>query len=52
VLAYARGDTIAVALNLSGEPRPLPVGGEVLLSTHLDAGADELRPDEGVVLRL
>jgi alpha-glucosidase len=52
VLAYARGDDIAVALNLTGEPRPLPVHGELLLSTHLDGGTDRLRPAEGVVLRL
>ena len=52
VLAYARGDRHAVALNLTGEPRPLPVGGEVLLSTHLDGGGRALRADEGVVLRI
>jgi alpha-glucosidase len=52
VLAYARGDEHAVALNLTGEPRPLPVAGEVLLSTHLDDGAGRLRADEGVVLRI
>jgi alpha-glucosidase len=52
VLAYARGDRHAVALNLTAEPRPLPVDGDVLLSTHLDHGAGSLRPDEGVVLRI
>ena len=52
VLAYARGDRHAVALNLTGEPRPLPVRGEVVLSTHLDGGGDRLRADEGVVLRI
>jgi alpha-glucosidase len=52
VLAYARGDRTAVALNLSGEPRPLPVDGTVLLSTHLDGGVARLRADEGVVLRI
>jgi alpha-glucosidase len=52
VLAFARGERIAVALNLTGEPRPLPVRGEVLLSTALDGGAGRLRPDEGVVLRI
>ena len=52
VLAYARGERTAVALNLTGEPRPLPVAGDVLLSTHLDGGGDGLRGDEGVVLRL
>jgi alpha-glucosidase len=52
VLAYARGDRHAVALNLTGEPRPLPVAGEVVLSTHLDGGGASLRADEGVVLRI
>ena len=52
VLAYARGDRHAVALNLTGEPRPLPVRGELRLSTHLDGGAERLRADEGVVLRI
>jgi alpha-glucosidase len=52
VLAYARGDDHAVALNLTGEPRRLPVAGEVLLSTHLDRGGASLRSDEGVVLRI
>ena len=52
VLAYARGERTAVALNLTGEPRALPVQGELLLSTHLDGGARALRADEGVVLRI
>jgi alpha-glucosidase len=52
VLGYARGDDVAVALNLTGEERPLPVRGELLLSTHLDGGAEHLRADEGVVLRI
>ena len=52
VLAYARGEDTAVALNLTGEPRPLPVAGEVVLSTHLDGGGEALRADEGVVLRI
>jgi alpha-glucosidase len=52
VLAFARGDRHAVALNLTREPRPLPLSGEVLLSTRLDGGAPCLRADEGVVLRI
>jgi alpha-glucosidase len=52
VLAYTRGDDHAVALNLTGEPRPLPVAGELVLSTHFDGGDDALRADEGVVLRI
>jgi alpha-glucosidase len=52
VLAYTHGDDFAVALNLTGEPRPLPVVGDVLLRTHLDGGGESLRADEGVVLRI
>jgi alpha-glucosidase len=52
VLAYARGEHHAVALNLTDEPRPLPVAGELVLSTHLDGGDGTLRADEGVVLRI
>ena len=52
VLAYRRGERVAVALNLTGEPRPLPVDGELLLSTHLDDGDAGLRAGEGVVLRI
>jgi alpha-glucosidase len=52
VLAYARGARTAVALNLTGEPRPLPVAGEAVLSTHLDGGGPALRGHEGVVLTL
>ena len=60
VLAYFRDDGFLVALNLGGRPQrvPLPRGGAVVLSTHLDR-ADErvgetlqLRPDEGLILRL
>jgi alpha-glucosidase len=51
VLAYARGERTAVALNLTGEPRPLPVAGEIELSTHSGGGGRGLRPHEGVVLR-
>jgi oligo-1,6-glucosidase/alpha-glucosidase len=52
VLAYARGERTAVALNLTGDPRPLPVAGEIVLSTHLDGGGPALRGHEGVVLTL
>ena len=48
-LVYARGDRWTVALNLSDEPVPLPVGGRVRLSTHPEPG-DALRPNEGVVV--
>ena len=52
VLAYARGERTAVVLNLTGEPRPLPVDGEIVLSTRLDGGGAALRGHEGVVLTL
>jgi alpha-glucosidase len=52
VLAYVRGERTAVALNLTGEPQPLPVAGEIVLSTHLDGGGPALRGHEGVVLTL
>jgi alpha-glucosidase len=53
VLAYLRGPRTAVAVNLTGEPRPLPVAGDVVLSTHFDGGGSSgLRADEGVVLRI
>jgi alpha-glucosidase len=54
VLAYRRGERTAVALNLTGEPRPLPVTGDIVLSTDLDGagGGATLRADEGLVLRI
>jgi alpha-glucosidase len=60
VLTYTRGDSFLVALNLGGRPQraPLPRGGVVVLSTHLDRAEErvgetlELRPDEGLILRL
>jgi glycosidase len=59
VLAYRRGDRLAVALSFSAEPRPVawPAGARTLLSTHLDreAGAappDRLRGGEGIVAEL
>ena len=52
MLAYARGERTAVALNLTAEPRPLPVAGAIVLSTHLDGGGRGLRPHEGVVLTI
>ena len=57
LLAYERraGDSrLLIALNLGGEPLPLPEaakGAERLLST-LAGEADELRGNEGLVLRL
>ena len=58
VLAYRRGSGTAVALNFTGEPQTLGLGGEVLLSTELDRDGEavrgelRLRPGEGVVLAL
>ena len=55
VLAYERvadGERIAIALNLSGEPRRCDLSGELLLSTHGDrAAGGVLRGDEGLVIR-
>jgi alpha-glucosidase len=60
VLAYLRGKTFLVALNLGSRPRrlPLPPNGTVVLSTQLDRTNEragnilELRPDEGLIVRL
>lgn len=59
VLAYRRGERWVVALNLTDRPRrwPLPGEGRVAVSTHGGQPPStrdvlELRPDEGVVLRL
>ena len=58
VLAYRRGSSTVVALNLTGEPATAEVSGEVVLTTELDgregevvAGALALRPGEGAVVR-
>ena len=57
LLAYERragGSRLLIALNLGGGPAPLPEpahGAERLLST-LPGAADELRGNEGVVVRL
>jgi len=60
VLAYLRGGTFLVALNLGAQPQRVELvrGGTVVLSTHLDraeervAGTLQLRPDEGLIVRL
>ncbi|HUQ75871.1 MAG TPA: alpha-amylase family glycosyl hydrolase [Burkholderiales bacterium] len=64
VLAYVRraqeGSDFLVALNLGPRPQVLraPFTGAIALSTHLDRSAEpvsgqlELRPDEGVIVRL
>ncbi|CUH39233.1 Oligo-1,6-glucosidase [Jannaschia seosinensis] len=55
VFAYERnyGDSrIGVALNFSDQPRPAVFEGEVLLSTEGDEATDDLRPNEGRVVRL
>ena len=65
VLAYLReapGERLLVALNLSGLPQALPLGGltgRMRLTTHLDGREGEhltgelrLRPDEGAVIAL
>jgi alpha-glucosidase len=59
VLAYRRGDALAVALNFSARPQPVawPAGARVLLTTHLDVpegtpAPAELRGGEGIVATL
>ncbi|GAA5335943.1 MULTISPECIES: alpha-amylase family glycosyl hydrolase [Thermus] len=59
VYAYLRGEGWLVALNFTDKEKalPLPRGGRVVLSTHLDREERvgdllRLRPDEGVVVRL
>ncbi len=58
VFAYLRGGEVLVALNFTSDPQRLSVpAGEILLSTHLDrygavGGVLELRPDEGVIVKL
>jgi len=50
VLAFTRGEAIVAAVNFRGEPAPLPVTGERLISSapHTAGG---LRPYEAVLLR-
>jgi alpha-glucosidase len=60
VLAYLRGDSFLVALNLGAQPQHLPLArrGAIVLSTHLDRSEErvtntlELRPNEGLIVRL
>ena len=60
VLTYLREDRFLIALNIGSTPQRigLPRAGAIVLSTHLDraeervAGTLQLRPDEGVVVRL
>jgi alpha-glucosidase len=55
VFAYARGGKYTIALNFTGETKRVEMGGEVVISTHLDREGYEdnveLRPYEGVILR-
>ena len=54
VFAYKRGGKYIIALNFTGDIKPLSFGGEIVLSTHLDREGYEdnveLRPHEGVIL--
>jgi alpha-glucosidase len=57
VFLYERkceNETLLIALNFSGEARPLPgITGEVLLSTCVDETQEiRLRPHEGLLIRL
>lgn len=55
VFAYRRGGKYTVILNFTDEPKQLVLGGDVVISTHLDREGYEdnveLRPYEGVILR-
>jgi len=48
VLRFARGDSLAVAINLSAEEAPSGLAGEVLEG----AAGSELRPGEGVIVKI
>jgi hypothetical protein len=54
VYAYTRGGKYVIALNFTGETKPLALSGEIVVSTHLDrdgkVDALELRPNEGVIM--
>ncbi|HEX8647418.1 MAG TPA: hypothetical protein VF715_11000, partial [Thermoleophilaceae bacterium] len=58
VLAYRRGPSHLVMLNLADEPRPAPRAGPIVRATHaarLPAGSrspDRLAPGEGCVALL
>jgi len=52
VWAWRRGDSTAVALNLSGSPASLSLAGDVLLSTSGRDDSSRLESWEGVVVAL
>ena len=52
VWAWQRGDSTAVALNLTDSPVSLTLAGDVLLSTRGRDDPSRLEPGEGVVVAL
>ena len=52
VLAWVRDEELLVAVNFSAEPRPLELGGELLVSSDPDRTGDGLGPHEAVIVRL
>ena len=52
VLAWVRDEQILAAVNFSGEPRPLPGRGSVLVSSDPDRAGDGLGPHEAVIVSL
>jgi alpha-glucosidase len=49
VVAYRRGGHV-VAVNTTGEPRPSPANGEIVLATHGEPGTDILAPHAAVIV--
>jgi alpha-glucosidase len=52
VLAWVRDEELLVAVNFAGEPRPLELKGELLVSSDPDRAGDGLGPHEAVIARL
>ncbi len=53
VYAYERGDSVLVALNMTGEPVAVSFPGTVALSTQGDGATTKLlRPNEGLIIEL
>ena len=52
VLAWVRGEELLVAVNFAGEPRPLELEGELLVSSDPDRDSDGLGPHEALIARL
>jgi alpha-glucosidase len=52
VLAWVRDEELLVAVNFAGEPRPLELAGELLVSSDPDRDGDGLGPHEALIARL